>query len=139
MAGAAGPEALSDLEERERARWLAEMVAILKDARLPVVELAAGSLDPDAVLRRAAGGRRARTLRQRVRDWKRARAWLDATGFTGFPSGRDGVGAFLDYLEDRASEPCARTVPGSAFLALSFFEKAGGCERTLASPRRHWF
>ncbi|CAE8621781.1 unnamed protein product [Polarella glacialis] len=38
----------------------------------------------------------------------------------------------VDYIEDRATEPCGRTVPATAISALRYFEKVGEVECPMA-------
>ena len=73
LAAADGPRAQGAVEEKERERWVAQVAAILRVSGLPSARLAEEALDPEAFLRRCAGGRRVRTLRLRVRPWQRWR------------------------------------------------------------------
>ena len=137
LAAADGPRAQGAVEEKERVRWVAQVAAILRASGLPSARLAEEALDPEAFLRRCAGGRRVRTLRLRVRAWRKVEAWLAAAGQSGFPRGDPGTLVMVAYLDARAQEPCARTVPSSIVMALSFFEDCGGVpqpDRVSAHP-----
>ena len=105
------------------------MVKELYAAGAPCVAMVATCLDPRGALRRLVAGRRARTLRKRVRDWRKLCAWLSSAGLGFFPQGLGGALNVLGYLEERALEPCARTVPASILGALRFFEHCGGVRR----------
>jgi hypothetical protein len=137
LALSANPEAVADAEEKHRRRWLDQFIEVLRATDLPASRLAVEALDPDAFLRRCAGGSRVGTLRIRVRTWQKVERWLAAAGVSCFPQGETGVTSFLSYLELRAQEPCARTVPSTLLTTLSFFENCGGlppADRVSAHP-----
>ena len=137
LAEAQGPQAQQEIERKERERWLDVAVELAKQYDLPAWRLAAGSMDPAGLVRRSAGGRRAKTLRKRIRDFLRLRDWLVASGFFTFPNGDLGVKAVLSYLVARASEPCARSVPRNILMGLGFMEMFGGtskADRVTLSP-----
>ena len=136
LAEAQGPQAQQEIERKERERWLDVAVELAKQYDLPVWRLAVGSMDPAGLVRRSAGGRRAKTLRKRIRDFLRLRDWLVASGFFTFPNGDLGIKAVLSYLV-RASEPCARSVPRNILMGLGFMEIFGGtskADRVSLSP-----
>jgi len=133
-----GPAAAHAAEERERARWVDIIVGALRLAQLPAAVLAEKALDPDAVLRRCVGGRRARTLRTRARAWQKFQSWMGAAGQHGFPEGDDGVLLIVRYLEERASEPCARTVPGASSRRSSSWRTRAGALTSRRSPSTRW-
>lgn len=115
----------------ERDRWLGELKGIL-DA----VGMAADSKTPGftELPNRVGKGRRAGTLRKHCKTWAQFTRWLQATYGKAWPT----CGAeFAQYLEDRAKEPCARTVPVSAYKTLLFMEAAAEIpqwERISGSP-----
>ena len=136
-AAAGGPRALADLEEAERSRWLQEFSSLLIEGDYPIAQLVRASLDPSAVYRRSAGGRRAGTVRQHVRAFRRFAAWRAASGFRGRPTGPPGVAQLLDFLNERAAGPCPRSVPQGIVDAVRFVEVAGGVppeERLCSHP-----
>ena len=96
---------------------------MIRRAELPVVARADMSIDPERALLGCTGKARARTIRKRIREWIKAEAWFLRVIGTCWPGS---AGDVVDYLHDRAGEPCARTVPSSILGALSFVEKAGG-------------
>ena len=65
------------LETRERDRWVEVMSGFITEAQLPVVALIEGSEDRRQAWRRVFGTRRAKTLRNRARAFKRFRIWLE--------------------------------------------------------------
>ena len=120
----AGDERAREIaEEKERRRWLDELSEIIKEAGLPLAVLAERSPNAEAILRRCAQGRRATTLRKRVRDWRKARSYFLRALGTPWPADAADV---LEYIEARASEPCHKTTLQSFHLALAFVERAGG-------------
>ena len=80
-------------------------------------------LSPSAALLGLAGGARAATLRQRVREWKRLRQYLLRVKSREWPTSLVDV---VDYLLARAEEPCGWTVPRTVQATLAWFEKAAG-------------
>ena len=119
----ADPQERSAVEETQRLLLVKEVVALIRRAGLPVVARADLSIDPVRALLGCTGKARARTIRKRVREWTKAEAWFLRVLGTCWPTSASEV---VDYLHDRAEEPCARTVPASVLGALSFVEKAGG-------------
>ena len=127
LSAAQGQGALAQAEELERERWVKKLLNIIMKYNLPIMAVARQSQDPLSVLRRSAGGKRALTLRKYIRAWGPAEKWFDKCGIT-FPAGQLGIAQVLDYLGNRAAEPCARTVPASFMTALSFLETTGGIQ-----------
>ena len=123
---------VQQVENSERKRWVKELMKELQlHPTLPAVEEASRSLDPERRLQRAGRGRRATTLRKRVRDWRRMSKWLEGARGRGWPATTDDV---LCYLGMRAAEPCGRTCFTAALQALAFMEESGGvqAERRLS-------
>ena len=118
-------------EAKERERWLKELKGILECAGIGTGLSLPGRQD---LPNRVGKGRRAGTLRKHCKTWQQFVRWLQATYGKSWPS----VGAeFAHYVEDRANEPCARTVPMSAFKTLLFMEAAAEvppAERISSSP-----
>ena len=123
------PDALSQAEERDRARWAKEAIRIFVMDSLPIADLCSDAVDPEAILRRALGGRRGRTLRARVRTWRKVRSWLVSTGYPPFPHGDLGARNIVEYMGDLATGDCARSVPRTICSALLFFEVCGGVRK----------
>ena len=123
--GAPNPTARRDKEVGARARWLAEAVEVVRQAGLPLANLAAASAEPDAVFTALGQGLRARTLRQKVLAMRALSAYLQSAHQVAFPATASQV---LDYLHTRAQEPCGRTVPAAVLQSLAFFERGGGVD-----------
>jgi len=126
LAAAPGPGAVQAIEDKERRRWVAAAIQILVSDGYPIAALAAKTSDPEAVIRRAFGGRRASTLRRRVRTWRRVRSWLLASGYPVIPVGDVGAAHISEYLGELASGGCGATTPKYVRAALGFFASCGG-------------
>ena len=112
-----------EIEEEEKRRWLLEIISFIEEAKLPSAAMASGSLDPAKAMQQVTGGARSKTIRARARKWGAVRLWLKATFGLPWPV----VPVWLtDYLEMRASEPCAFNEINDTVAALYFIEKAGG-------------
>ena len=117
------------IEKDERERWVRELVHILRQGGAPVMdEIFVEGADPIPVpTRRFAKGRRAGTLRKHVRTWQRAMRFWQFTFGTHWPQHPYHVVA---YLENRAAEPCGRTVPMSIFKTIMFMEHSAEVSRS---------
>ena len=71
-----GPLPKADLEEAERIRWVRILNDYLLETDWPLVGMAKKAEHTDAMLMRAWGARRAKTLRNRGRSWYKLRTWL---------------------------------------------------------------
>ncbi len=76
-----------------------------------------------------AAGRRARTLRTRLRGWKGFATWLRIAHGEVWPSS---WGRVAEFLEIRAAEPCSRAVVRHVYSGIRFVEEAGGFEGDAA-------
>ncbi|CAE7027742.1 unnamed protein product [Symbiodinium natans] len=123
LAGAKSNLQRCDVEQQELLRWRGELVTLIQAAKLPVCDQANLSKDPEATISAAVGAARASTIRSRVREWRRARAYFLAVSSSPWPKH---VGLVLDYLHEQRLEPCARSVPTAILKCLAFMEKAGG-------------
>jgi hypothetical protein len=129
LASAPNPSAREAAEASERARWLGVLQGFVLEAALPSAA-PAGSASNNVescgralALRSIGRGRRARTLRKKARDWMPVRAYLLATTGSAWPKD---VWPLMDYLADRASGGCGRSVPTRVLQALQFLEEGGG-------------
>ena len=117
------PDARAAAEGAERERWLGECVDILREMAAPVLVDAAGNPRAECALRHAFGKRRTSTLKARVRGWRRWSTWaVSRRGLLAKATGAD----FESYLQDLFDDGCGPSVPGTAYNALLFFERAGG-------------
>jgi len=117
------PAQRATVEEEERMRWAAELAQLLEEAKSPRFEIASTTLDPASSMRHCAGATRARTIRLRVRAWRKYRFWLMCAKGHPWPGT---LAEVLDYLDDLCNSGCARTVPDSWLSALGFMEEKGG-------------
>ncbi|CAE7733651.1 HET-E1 [Symbiodinium sp. CCMP2592] len=115
--------ARADAEAAELRRWRQALAKELKRAGMPVCSMASYALDSQAVLEASAGTLRASTLRRHVREWSKFSAWFFAVEGTVFPTH---LGILMNYVEELAQEPCARTRLQSVLSAVIFFERVGG-------------
>ena len=70
------PKGRQGVEEHERMRWVTVLTMPIVDADLPRARAADLTQDPVASMARCAGPTRARTIRARVRQFKKLRDWL---------------------------------------------------------------
>ncbi len=114
----------AELEEAAlRKKLIDQLVDLLLHLGGPLVEQARLASDPRAMLALTAGGRRARTLRTRLRAWKAFSVWLGAAHNESWPST---WARLLDYAQVRADEPCGRQTLLGFFGAVKFIEVAAG-------------
>ena len=118
----AGPKARELAEARDRRRQVEKLVEVIMVAELPALVASKEALDPSARLMRCGRGRRATTIRQRVREWLRFRQWLASAHGVMHPVCAQQV---RDYVEVRLAEPCTRGVILEFQKALNFIEMAG--------------
>ena len=110
-------------EAADLERWRGELAELITEAILPLAIQAQQRRDPQKLVAAALGGMRAATIRQRIREWRKLRAFCFGVVELAWPPN---LGIVLDYLQERVAEPCARTVPESVLAAINFMEKAGG-------------
>ena len=116
-----GPATAREVAEgAKRAEAVASLAEIVREARLPAAVRGALYVGQ---------GRRAGTLRTRLRTWRKVRAWLLVTHGSPWPTG---VAAMVSYLEHLAEEPCPRSRVDAVAAALAFVEKAGGLQPSQA-------
>eukprot|EP00435_Cladocopium_sp_Y103_P023724 s2642_g5.t1 len=110
-------------EAADLERWRGELAELITEARLPLSIQAQQCRDPQKLVAAALGGMRASTIKQRIREWRKLRAFCLGVAEVAWPPH---LGIVLDYLQERVAEPCARTVPEYVPAALNFMERAGG-------------
>ncbi len=122
--------------DAERAKYVDELADVLLALSPPVVRQVAAGSDPRGALAYAAAGRRARTLRTRLRAWRAFARWLKAAYCLEFPTHWTQL---LGYAEARAAEPCGRGTLQAFVWAVSFIERAGGYEEEDCHTRAPLF
>ena len=110
------------VEEEERIRWVKAVITVIVEAHLPFCDQANETMEPEKALMRCCGRRRGSTIRARYRAWVLVGWWLITIYGITWPRK---PAYMMSCLECRASEPCARSVPGQVAGALSFMEKVG--------------
>ncbi len=113
----------ANAETAERERWVAEVVKIADQLKDLGDNAAAGSSDPKRAVRLLVGGRRAATLRARVREWRRMSGWLRARHRVEFP---ESAAQVSDYLCDRLDGAGTKSALAAAYAALRFVEDLVG-------------
>jgi hypothetical protein len=121
------PNARKLAEEQETHRWAIKLAEVLKDLDLPRSRMAKDSCDPLRFLERSSGRLRAKTIRMRLRMFLRFQTWLRISSGLSFPAK---ITQISDYCEERAMEPCGKTVPQSILEAMAFMEDKGGVAKT---------
>ena len=122
LAGASNEDERRTLEKADRDSQLTRLAAALRLADFPVVRLADQSADPEALLRMAAGSKRARTVRARVLNFRRMTGWMQTSTGRAWPPT---VVNLIDYLRDVVDGGAPRTVPDQIAGMISFMELAG--------------
>ncbi len=110
-------------ENALREKYLEELADVLLELDAPVVRQVGQASDVRAALKLTAGGRRARTLRTRLRGWRAFARWLGPAKGERYPTAWSSV---LEYAQERAREPCGRQSLLGLFWAVAFIERAGG-------------
>ena len=110
------------IEEQELRRWRSELADLLRESKAPIFLQTQQTAKPDEILMACIGNARASTIRKRVREWKKLRAFALGACGQAWPTKIEIV---LDYLHERVGEPCARSVPEAILASLVFMEKAG--------------
>lgn len=116
------------------ARLAGDFVLAGGDA-FPAGQVIATSSSPEELGSKLCAGRRASTIRKRLRECLRLQRWLHdcCSPSTHWLKGAMGTGQLIDYMLDRAREPCAPSVPQAVVTAVEFVEAIGG----LALADRH--
>ena len=129
LALAGDPAARRKAEDSERHRWAHELAALIEEASLPLAVIAGETQNRESVMLRAAQGRRASTLRRRVRDWRKARRFFQLTLGRPWPTNEAAV---LDYVEVCASAPSGKILVRDFMDALAFLERGGDVAEAVA-------
>ena len=120
LANAPDDQHRAKAEEKERQRWIGELMKLLEEAGF----LDSLARDPEATKQlalRVAAGRRASTLRQHVKYGRRVQVYMESIYGTAWLRS---PGDFIGYVALLLEEPCGRSVPGSLFKCVAFLEAA---------------
>lgn len=120
----AGKRAQQSKEEK-RIQMVEKICKIIRDCCFPAALLISTSSAPDKIIARMGSGKRTSTLTQRVHVYRAMRSWLEDNIHDVWP--REVVHV-LDYLADRADQPCGVSVPAGVLTMLGFFEELGGVQ-----------
>ena len=120
-----GPSARKDAEEHLRRKWLEILENLLRGTDTPMGNLISDSTPGAQPL---GAGRRASTLRSRVRAARTYLAWLALAHGLCFPTS---VSHLLEYLQTRHSEPCNRGSLKVAHNSFIFLEETAAVEVKL--------
>ena len=115
-----------EIEKTETRRWASTIAGYIVDSPMPAKEIVEATGDPVTTWIRLCGSRRARTLRQAARSWHKFYEWLQLAYGVTWPRSE---GQIIDYLEERALEPCGHTVPSSLLQSLQLLESVGGQDK----------
>ena len=121
-------------KDQQRAALVGELVAFITEIGMPIVADVLDALHSGAILTRIAGGRRLSTLKQKLVTLRRLSDWMRAVYGLPFPVK---VFQLMDYIEERAAEPCGPSVPGSILSAVKFIELIGGVQEDKRIGKYH--
>jgi len=117
------PQHREDLEERERNHWVGVLAQFIIDGELPIVKTINSTANPGDAWRSLFGRRRAKTLRNRARAFKRLCDWLYHSKGYSHPQS---VSDVIDYMEQLAGVDAGKTVIDSLAASLALIETLGG-------------
>ena len=120
-----GPTARKDAESAERDRWIQLLANLLRSTDTPMGKLIRENPSNVQLL---GGGRRAGTLRSRVRSVQKFLGWLAASHGVNFPVHWRQL---TEYLQVRYSEPCVRGSLKLVHSSYIFLQEAAGMEDRL--------
>ena len=114
-----GPSARKDAEESERRRWTQELADHLRGTETPMGQFLLAQPGNQLI----GGGRRASTLRSRVRSFRRFLSWLGLRHEQIYPTS---LTQLTEYLQVRVSEPCNRGSLKGTHQSMVFLESMAG-------------
>ena len=109
-----------DAEEVHRLRWVTELCTLLRGTLTPIGRMLAEKPDAKSLV---GAGKRAATLRSRVRMAGRFLLWLAVNCKVTFATS---VEQLSDYLKVRVSEPCNRGALRNTHRAFNFLDESAG-------------
>ncbi|CAE7264418.1 Abcg1 [Symbiodinium natans] len=98
--------------------WIKTLAVLLYRGGTPISKDFVSAADLGGS-RRVGKGRRPSTLRKHVKTWEKFVLWLKGAYDVEWPVAPQ---QFIDYLEERASEPCGKSVPLALLKTLMFME-----------------
>ena len=128
LGAALAATARASAEDVERRRWTAKAAEIVMEAALPLEAITCLTCDPAKTRMQVAQGRRARTIRKRVRDWLRARRFFLQAHGVPWP-GHSGM--VIDYIQAMSEDQGSRSASRDFLGALIFFERGGGVPSSM--------
>ena len=110
-------------KEATRTKLVDRLCRIIVLCDFPAAQLIVGSIAPERLLQRFGAGRRISTLKQKLQGFGQLHKWCQASLGKNFP-----VKAveLIDFMLERADEPCGPSVPGAILGMVAFFEEIGG-------------
>ena len=120
-----GPTARKDAEAAERDRWIQLLANLLRSTDTPMGK---PIRDSPSNIQLLGGGRRAGTLRSRVRSVQKFLGWLIASHGISFPVH---WWQLTEYLQVRYSEPCVRGSLKLVHSSYIFLQEVAGVEVKL--------
>ena len=125
MASFEGPTARKDAESAERSRWITLMADLLRNTATPMGRLLRENPANSQLL---GGGRRAGTLRSRVRVVQKFLSWLTLAHNLAFP---DNWRQLIEFMQGRLSEPCVRGALKLVHSSFVLMQEVAGVEEKL--------
>ncbi len=122
------PHARELAEKASKEKWIGELVEIMRGIEAPSLTALGESHDPLALFRLTFQGKRASTLRARVREWSRFSTWLIRVKGRSWPRHVTDV---LDYAMERLEEPCTKASLRGFWASLGFMERHAGIANAL--------
>ncbi len=110
-------------EGAKRDKYVAELVDVLIGIDCPSARAAADTGDLRGTLALAAGGRRASTLRTRLRAWNAFARWMKIAHDEAWIKH---WGRVVEYARMRAEEPCGRQTLQGILWSIAFVNRAAG-------------
>ena len=112
----------AEIEREQRELYALQMAEIIREACLPVVFQLDVLQDPNKAWVRIFGSRRSKTLRNRLKAWKKFRDWLSA--FTGDVWPKT-LAPLIAYIEEKINDGCSLSCPKEFHASLTILEQIG--------------
>lgn len=112
-----------ETKDDQRKRLVVKFCSVLQECEMPIMHSLALSIAPERILLRMGAGKRSSTLKQKLQMFGQLKGYMQATIGKVFPSQ---PWELMDYLCERAEEPCGASVPQGILSMVSFVEECGG-------------